>query len=76
MPGLEVVNTMQNDDAGRWPPWTRMPSIREMATELGIDYDELLESFAEDRSPQEIAAKFQVSSDTAAYLKEHFYKFG
>ncbi|NLB18168.1 MAG: helix-turn-helix domain-containing protein [Syntrophomonadaceae bacterium] len=53
-----------------------MPSMREMATELGIDYDELIESFSEDRTPQEMATKFDISNEMAANLKEHYYKFG
>jgi hypothetical protein len=53
-----------------------MPSLKEMAEEVRIDFDDLVEAIGEDLSPQQIAARFQISEELAGDLKDHFYKYG
>ena len=53
-----------------------MPSLKEMAEEVMIDFDELVKAIGEDLSPQQMAARFEISEELAGNLKEHFYKYG
>jgi len=53
-----------------------MPSLKEMADEVMIDFDELVQAIGEDLSPRQIAARFQISEELAGNLKDHFYKYG
>ncbi|MGI6548825.1 MAG: helix-turn-helix domain-containing protein [Syntrophomonadales bacterium] len=50
--------------------------MKEMAEEVRIDFDDLVEAIGEDLSPQQIAARFQISEELAGDLKDHFYKYG
>ncbi|MGE5544500.1 MAG: helix-turn-helix domain-containing protein [Bacillota bacterium] len=53
-----------------------MPSLKEMAEEVMIDFDDLVEAIGEDLTPQQMAARFQISEELAGNLKDHFYKYG
>jgi DNA-directed RNA polymerase specialized sigma subunit len=66
----------RHERQGSFPPWSRIPSLKEMAEELEIDHDALIQSFARDKSDQELAEQFDISSETAASLREHFMKYG
>ena len=61
---------------GGWPPWSRIPSLKEMAEEVGIDFDDLVEAIKEDQDPRQMAARFEISEELAGNLKDHFYKYG
>lgn len=64
------------DNKGRWPPWSRMPSLKEMAEEVEVDFDDLVQAIGENLSPQQLAARFEISQELAGDFKEHFYKYG
>ncbi len=50
--------------------------MKEMAEEVGIDFDDLVEAIREDLNPRQLAARFEISEELAGNLKEHFYKYG
>jgi hypothetical protein len=64
------------DDKGRFPPWSRIPSLEEMSREAGIDFDELITAFKQDLSVALMAQRFEVSEETVASLLEHFQHYG
>jgi hypothetical protein len=64
------------DDKGRFPPWSRIPSLEEMSREAGIDFDELITAFKQDLSVPLMAQRFEVSEETVASLLEHFQHYG
>jgi len=53
-----------------------MPSLKEMAQEVEVDFDRLIDAIADDLSPQEMAQRFEISEELAGNFKEHFYKYG
>lgn len=57
-------------------PWSTEPSLKEMAHEVGIDFDQLIEGFEEDKSNEEMAADFDVKENVISQLREHFYTHG
>ncbi|MGE5416947.1 MAG: helix-turn-helix domain-containing protein [Acidobacteriota bacterium] len=61
---------------GRWPPWSRIPSIKEMVEELGIDYDQFTEELANFTPPEMIASRYGISDEMAANLVDHFMQYG
>lgn len=63
-------------DKGRFPPWSRMPSLEEMSQEAGIDFDELISAFKQDITVPAMARRFEVSEETVASLFEHFKHYG
>lgn len=64
------------DSLGSWPPWSALPSLREMTTELGISFDDLIKDFAQGTSDTDIAQKHGISTETASQLNEHFFRYG
>ncbi len=66
----------QNNGHGSFPPWSRIPSLKEMSWEAGVDYDELLHCIKDSWSRREIADKFHISEETADCLCEHFRNYG
>lgn len=50
--------------------------MKEMAEEVGIDFDDLVEAIKEDQDPRQMAARFEISEELAGNLKDHFYKYG
>ncbi|MEQ8173445.1 MAG: helix-turn-helix domain-containing protein [Syntrophomonadaceae bacterium] len=63
-------------DKGRFPPWSRIPSLEEMSREAGIDFDELITAFKQDLSVTSMAQRFEVSEETVTSLLEHFQHYG
>lgn len=61
---------------GSFPPWSRIPSLKEMTEETGIDFDKFIDCIKENMSTLEMAGMFNVSGQTIENLKEHFYKYG
>lgn len=61
---------------GSFPPWSRIPSLSEMADEAGVDTVEFLNSIRQGLSIPELAEKFQVNESTVACLYEHFGRYG
>jgi len=68
---------LQGDDGmGRWPPWSRIPSLQEMTRELGIDFDEFIAMLRETDDAGTLAGRFGISEELAGNLVEHFYRYG
>lgn len=63
-------------DKGRFPPWSRIPSLEEMSREAGIDFDELITAFKQDLNVSAMAQRFKVSEETVVSLLEHFQHYG
>lgn len=64
------------DQIGRYPPWSRIPSIVEMTAEAGIDYDEFTAFLKEGLSEAEMARRFGVKEATITSLTDHFWHYG
>jgi len=61
---------------GRYPPWSRIPSLVEMTTEAGIDYDQFTASLKQGLSEAEMAKRFGVKEETINSLTDHFWHYG
>lgn len=64
------------DDKGRFPPWSRIPSLEEMSQEAGIDFDELITAFKQDLGIAAMTQRFEVSEETITSLLDHFQHYG
>lgn len=65
-----------DDSQGSFPPWSRIPSLKEMTAEAGIDYDRFIYYLQQDYTTGQMAESLQVSEKTVMSLKEHFFKYG
>jgi hypothetical protein len=61
---------------GSYPPWSRIPSVEEMAAEVGIDGAEFLHSLGSGLDLEQLAEKFEVSPKTIEHLYDHFMHYG
>jgi hypothetical protein len=61
---------------GSYPPWSRIPSVEEMAAEVGIDGAEFLHSLGSGLDLEQLAEKFDVSPKTIEHLYDHFMHYG
>ncbi len=57
-------------------PWSTEPSLKFKASEVGVDFDELIEGIREDKSDEEMAGEFDCSEKLISHLRDHFMKFG
>ncbi|MGI6491652.1 MAG: helix-turn-helix domain-containing protein [Pelotomaculum sp.] len=57
-------------------PWSTEPSLKAMAKEVGVNYDQLMAGIKENKSDAEIANELAVSEKLIGHLKEHFYTHG
>ncbi|KUK82962.1 MAG: Uncharacterized protein XD97_0304 [Pelotomaculum thermopropionicum] len=57
-------------------PWSKEPSLKEMANEVGVDFDSFIEGLKKDKSDSEMAEEFDVSEKLIYHLKDHFYSHG
>lgn len=57
-------------------PWSTEPSLKDMAQEVGVDYDRLIDGIKEDKSDTEIADELAVSEKLIYHLRDHFYTHG
>lgn len=57
-------------------PWSSEPSLKEMAHEVGVDFDRLIEGIKEDKTDAEMAQEFDVSEKLIYHLRDHFYTHG
>ena len=57
-------------------PWSTEPSLKDMAQEVGVDYDRLIDGIKEDKSDSEIAGELAVSEKLIYHLRDHFYTRG
>lgn len=63
-------------DKGSFPPWSRIPSLKEMTAEVGIDHDQFLHLIQKGKSAEEIARQTETSLETVRSLYEHFMHYG
>jgi hypothetical protein len=61
---------------GSFPPWSRIPSLAEMTSEAGIDFDCFVQCIKENQPIDEMAEQFKVSQTTIESLQDHFIKYG
>ncbi|MEN6462962.1 MAG: helix-turn-helix domain-containing protein [Syntrophomonas sp.] len=61
---------------GSFPPWSRIPSLAEMTSEAGINFDCFVQCIKEDLSIEQMADKFKVSHTTIESLQDHFLRYG
>ncbi|BAF59498.1 MAG: helix-turn-helix domain-containing protein [Pelotomaculum sp.] len=57
-------------------PWSSEPSLKEMADEVGIDFDRLIEGIKENKSDAALAEEFDVPEKLVYHLRDHFYSHG
>lgn len=57
-------------------PWGLQPSVKEMAEEVGIDFDCFIEGMAKNMSDVELAEELGVTEKTINHLRDHFERFG
>ncbi len=69
---------MQSDEQnkGSFPPWSRIPSLEEMAAEAGIDGADFLHSIQTGYDVKQLADRFKVSPQTIQSLYDHFMQYG
>lgn len=53
-------------------PWSVDSSLKEKASEVGVDYDALIEGLRLNKSDMEIAREFSVPEGTIRRLRDHF----
>ncbi|WP_206811877.1 helix-turn-helix domain-containing protein [Paradesulfitobacterium ferrireducens] len=53
-------------------PWSVDSSLKEKASEVGVDYDALIEGLRLNKSDMEIAREFSVPEGTIRHLRDHF----
>ena len=69
-------NNYDNHDKGSYPPWSRIPSFKEMTGEIGLDDDLFIKLIEEGKSLEFIAEQMEVSTETARSLYDHFMRYG
>lgn len=57
-------------------PWSAGPSLKQKTDELGIDFDNFIDSLKHNRSDMEMAAGFGVSEKAVKHLRDHFMSRG
>lgn len=61
---------------GSFPPWSRIPSLKEMTAEAGIDFDHFITCIQQGYTTGQMAQSLQISENAIMSLKEHFFKYG
>jgi len=57
-------------------PWSSQPSLKEMAEEVGVDFDRFLKLLAQNRGDMEVAAELGIPETLARRLRRHFESYG
>ena len=65
-----------NMNKGSFPPWSRIPSLQEMADEAGVDHDLFIQLIHQQKTIEEIAQAMAISQETARSLHHHFMHYG
>ncbi len=60
----------------RGAPWGWQASLEAMASEVGVDFNHLIECFRLQMSDEAMAELFQVPEPTIYHLRNHFEKYG
>lgn len=61
---------------GSFPPWSRIPSLKEMTEEAGIDCDQFIEWIGGGKTADEIAHLTNISPEVSRALYGHFMHYG
>lgn len=64
------------DDFPARVPWNWQPHLNELCAEENIDFNQLIEAFAGNKSDQEIAVDLNTSEKTVHHLRGHFEQYG
>lgn len=57
-------------------PWSSEPSLKEMAQEVGVDFNRLIDGIREDKTDSEMASELDVPEKLIYHLRDHFYTHG
>ncbi|NLI12684.1 helix-turn-helix domain-containing protein [Pelotomaculum propionicicum] len=57
-------------------PWSSEPSLKEMADEVGVNVDRLIEGIEKNKTDSEMAQEFEVPEKLVYHLRDHFYTHG
>ena len=57
-------------------PWSTQPSLKTIASEAGIDENDLIAGIKEGKSDAEIAAELDVTEKLIQNLRDHFMRYG
>ena len=57
-------------------PWSSEPSLKEMADEVGVNVDRLIDGIEKDKTDSEMAQEFDVPEKLVYHLRDHFYTHG
>lgn len=74
--GNKPLPEAENDIQMRGAPWGVLPSLKEMASEAGIDFDDFLEALKHGLSDEELAVRWEVPLETIHQLRVHFQRRG
>jgi hypothetical protein len=71
-----IMDEIKDYGQGSFPPWSRIPSLKEMTAEAGVDFDQFILLLQLGYTTGQIAQNLQISENTVMSLKEHFFKYG
>ncbi len=74
--GTKQIPEQSDEYTTRGAPWGRLPSLKEMTTEVGIKFEEFISSLDHQETDEEIARKFNVPVETITHLRDHFDHYG
>lgn len=57
-------------------PWSSEPSLKEMAHEVGVDFDRFIDGIKDDKSDSEMSKELDVPEKLIYHLRDHFYTHG
>ncbi len=57
-------------------PWSVAPSLKEMARDVGVDVERLIDGIKNDQTDSEIAQELNVPENLIYHLRDHFYTHG
>lgn len=57
-------------------PWDMQPGLKEIADEVGVDFDNLIKGFKEDKTDYEMAEELGVTEKMVFHLRDHFMRYG
>lgn len=63
----------RSEQGMKGPPWGVEPSMHFVCDEVGIDFEDFIDSLQADKSDMEMAEEFDVPEKTIAHLRERFY---
>lgn len=57
-------------------PWDMQPGLKEIADEVGVDFDNLINGFKNDKTDYEMAEELGVTEKMVFHLRDHFMRYG